>query len=54
MDVVIPLAHVGHVLIDAPLFGGPVVILAIALIWSSRAERRRQREHGSPSHSASA
>jgi hypothetical protein len=39
---VIPLAHAGHLLIDIPLFGGPVFILAGALIWSSRRERRRE------------
>jgi hypothetical protein len=37
----IPLAHAGHLLIDIPLFGGPVFILAGALIWSTRRERRR-------------
>ena len=38
----IPLAHAGHLLVDIPLFGGPVLILAGALIWSSRRERRRE------------
>jgi hypothetical protein len=37
-----PLAHFGHVLIDAPLFGGPIVVLVIALMWSTRRERKRQ------------
>ncbi|HKP91528.1 MAG TPA: hypothetical protein VJT75_16295 [Thermoleophilaceae bacterium] len=36
------LAHAGHLLIDIPLFGGPVFILAGALLWSTRRERRRQ------------
>ena len=48
----IPLAHVGHVLIDAPLFGGPVVLLALALYWSSRQERKRQQR--GPGNSARA
>ena len=39
----ITLAHAGHLLIDIPLFGGPVFILAGALIWSSRRERRREQ-----------
>jgi hypothetical protein len=43
----IPLAHAGHLLIDIPLFGGPVFILAGALIWSSRRERRREARHRS-------
>jgi hypothetical protein len=49
---VTPLAHVGHLLIDIPLFLGPVVILVVALIWSSRRERRR--EQGRPGDSPSA
>lgn len=40
----VTLAHAGHLLIDIPLFLGPVVILVIALIWSSRAERRREEQ----------
>jgi hypothetical protein len=36
------LAHAGHLLIDIPLYGGPVFILAGALLWSTRRERRRQ------------
>jgi hypothetical protein len=36
------LAHAGHLLIDIPLYGGPVFILAGALLWSTRAERKRQ------------
>jgi hypothetical protein len=36
------LAHAGHILIDAPLFLGPVVLIAIALYVSTRRERRRE------------
>jgi hypothetical protein len=44
---VIPLAHAGHLLIDIPLFLGPVVMLVVALMWSSRRERRlRERRPG--------
>ena len=42
--IVFPLAHFGHVLIDLPLFGGPVIFLALALVWSTRHERRRERD----------
>jgi hypothetical protein len=35
------LAHAGHLLIDIPLFLGPVAILAAALMVSTRRERRR-------------
>jgi hypothetical protein len=44
---VIPLAHAGHLLVDLGVFGGPVFVLAGALIWSTRRERRRQAEHRS-------
>ena len=46
------LAHAGHLLIDIPLFAGPVVVLALALVWSTRQERRR--EESRPDGSASA
>ena len=50
MAMLIPFAHFGLVLIDLPLFGGPVIFLALALMWSSRQERRRQRgRRGGPS-----
>jgi hypothetical protein len=39
---VLVLAHAGHILIDAPLFLGPVVLLAVALYVSTRRERRRR------------
>ena len=35
-------AHVGHLLVDGPLFLGPVVVLSVAL-WRS-AKKDRQRE----------
>jgi hypothetical protein len=28
--MIVPLAHVGHVLVDTPLYGGPVILLALA------------------------
>ena len=43
----IPLAHAGHVLIDLPLFGGPVFVLAGALYLSARRERRREERERS-------
>lgn len=40
MVVVPPLAHAGHLLIDAPLFLGPVVLLvAVLAIHSAHARR---------------
>jgi hypothetical protein len=42
-------AHLGHILIDGPLFLGPVVLLGGALWVSSRRERKRkeQQQQGS-------
>jgi hypothetical protein len=34
-------AHAGHILIDAPLFLGPVFVLGGALYVSTRRQRRR-------------
>jgi hypothetical protein len=34
------LAHAGHLLIDVPLYGGPVIVLAGALAISSLRARR--------------
>jgi hypothetical protein len=39
---VIPLAHLGHVLIDAPVFLGPM-FLVIGWIWLDGRRRARQR-----------
>jgi hypothetical protein len=33
-------AHVGHLLVDIPLYGGPVILLALALAVSSIRSRR--------------
>ena len=37
----VPLAHMGHVLIDAPIFAGPVVVLGLWVWWTGRREQRR-------------
>lgn len=37
------IAHAGHLLVDVPLFLGPVALLAAALGVSARRERRRSR-----------
>jgi hypothetical protein len=37
-------AHMGHVLIDVPLYGGPVIVLLVALAISSVRSRRRNLE----------
>jgi hypothetical protein len=36
----LPLAHFGHVLVDLPIFAGPVLVLAGWLVWTSLRSRR--------------
>ena len=38
------LAHAGHLLISIPLYLGPVILLGVALVVSTRRERRRTGE----------
>ncbi len=37
----IALACAGHVLIDLPLFGAPVLLLGGGVWWTTRSERKR-------------
>jgi hypothetical protein len=37
----LPLAHAGHVLIDLPIFLGPVLVLTLWIVWQTRRDRRR-------------
>jgi hypothetical protein len=39
----IPLAHFGHVLIDLPIFFGPVAVLSIWILLVTRKDRRGRR-----------
>jgi hypothetical protein len=39
----IPLAHFGHVLIDAPIFFGPVFVLTLWILFI----RHQDKKHGS-------
>jgi hypothetical protein len=42
--VTLPLAHVGHVLVDLPIFFGPVLALALWLLFlRRRADGERDR-----------
>jgi hypothetical protein len=39
--IVLPLAHLGHVIVDLPLFGGPGILLALGVsAATARADRR--------------
>lgn len=42
--MVLPLAHVGHVLIDLPVFLGPVLVVCAWIAWVTHKDRRRERE----------
>jgi hypothetical protein len=42
---VIVFAHLGHLLIDIPLYGGPVILLLIALAVSTIRSRRSLVRH---------
>jgi hypothetical protein len=46
MSGALVLAHMGHVLIDAPLFLGPVFIMAGALWYSTWRNKRAGGHHG--------
>jgi uncharacterized iron-regulated membrane protein len=39
----LPLACSGHVLLDLPIFFGPVFLLTAWILWMSRREKRRRR-----------
>jgi hypothetical protein len=42
--LLVPLAHFGHVLVDLPIFFGPVAVLTIWILMVSRRDRRRSRQ----------
>jgi hypothetical protein len=39
--MVLPLAHAGHILIDGPLYGGPVIVVMAGLWLFARMEKAR-------------
>jgi hypothetical protein len=41
--LLIPLAHFGHVLVDLPIFFGPVAVLSVWILVISRRDRSRSR-----------
>jgi hypothetical protein len=42
-SALITTAHVGHLLVDLPIFMGPVIMLVGWLLFVTRRERRRGR-----------
>jgi hypothetical protein len=46
--MIVPLAHMGHVLIDTPLYGGPVILLALAWVVIRRMGGIQPRARSGP------
>jgi hypothetical protein len=46
--MIVPLAHMGHVLIDTPLYGGPVILLALAWLVIRRMGGIQPRARSGP------
>jgi hypothetical protein len=40
--IALPFAHMGHVLIDLPIFFGPVFMLTLWIIVTARRDKRRR------------
>jgi hypothetical protein len=40
----LPLAHVGHVLVELPVFLGPVLVVCGWIAWVTHRDRRHERE----------
>jgi hypothetical protein len=44
--MIVPLAHMGHVLIDLPIFFGPVAVLTLWILTVNRRDRKnRSKQH---------
>jgi hypothetical protein len=41
--LLVPLAHFGHVLVDLPIFFGPVALLTLWILVISRRDKARSR-----------
>jgi hypothetical protein len=44
LALIIPFAHFGHVLVDLPIFFGPVFVLTLWILMVSRRDRRRSKQ----------
>jgi hypothetical protein len=42
--LIVPFAHFGHVLVDLPIFFGPVLVLSLWILAVSRRDRRRSKQ----------
>ena len=41
--MIFPIAHFGHVLVDLPIFFGPVFVLTLWILMVGRRDRRRSK-----------
>jgi hypothetical protein len=41
--MIVPMAHFGHVLIDLPIFFGPVAVLTLWILMVNRRDRKRSK-----------
>jgi hypothetical protein len=41
--VILPIAHFGHVLVDLPIFFGPVFVITLWILMVGRRDRRRSK-----------
>jgi hypothetical protein len=41
--VIFPIAHFGHVLVDLPIFFGPVALLTLWILTVGRRDRKRSK-----------
>ncbi|HEY7630862.1 MAG TPA: hypothetical protein VH817_09185 [Thermoleophilaceae bacterium] len=43
LGLIVPLAHMGHVLVDLPIFFGPVAVLTLWILMVGRRDRKRSK-----------
>jgi hypothetical protein len=48
--LLVPFAHFGHVLVDLPIFFGPVAVLTLWILMVGRRDRRQQRSRRRQRH----
>ena len=41
--MIVPIAHFGHVLIDLPIFFGPVAVITLWILMINRRDRKRSK-----------
>jgi hypothetical protein len=44
LGLIVPLAHMGHVLVDLPIFFGPVAVLTLWILMVRHRDRKRSEQ----------